>query len=65
MGKLSQVRPDRLQEAIDTINPIFEKACRVMDGHSQPLESLGHAPTLEEAEADWKALTQARDTYIA
>lgn len=65
MGKLSQVRPDRLQEAIDTINPIFEKACRVMDGHSQPLESLGHAPTLEEAEEDWKALTQARDTYIA
>lgn len=65
MGKLAKVRPDRLQAAIDTINPIFEKACRVMEGHSQPLESLGHAPSLEEAEADWKRLQGARDAYRA
>lgn len=65
MSKLSKLRPDRLQKAIDTINPIFEKACRVMEGHSQPLESLGHTPSLEEAEEDWKSLQDARDEYRA
>lgn len=65
MGRLDKVRPDRMQAAIDTINPIFEKACRLMEGHSQPLESLGHSPSLEEAEEDWNRLREARDAYIA
>jgi AAA domain len=65
MGKLDKVRPDRLQAAIDAVNPVFEKACRVMEGHSQPLESLGHTPSLEEAEEDWKCLREAREAYIA
>jgi ABC-type multidrug transport system ATPase subunit len=65
MGKLEKVRPERLQAAIDTINPIFEKACRIMEGHSQPLESLGHTPSVEEAEEDWKRLQEARDAYRA
>jgi hypothetical protein len=65
MGKLAKVRPERMQVAIDAINPIFEKACRVMEGHSQPLESLGHAPSLEKAQDDWKTLKEARDAYRA
>lgn len=65
MGRLANVRPDRLQAAISAIVPIFEKACRVMEGHSQPLESLGVSPSLDEAKADWAALQAARDAYKA
>jgi hypothetical protein len=63
MGKLTNVKPDRLQAAISAIVPIFEKARRVMEGHSQPLESLGVTPSLDEAKEDWAALQAARDAY--
>jgi hypothetical protein len=64
MTKLDQVRPDRLPAAIATIKPIFEKACRIMEGHSQPLESLGVTPSLEDAKKDWAKLQAARAAYL-
>lgn len=64
MTKLDQVRTDRLPAAIATIKPIFEKACRIMEGHSQPLESLGVTPSLEDAKKDWAKLQTARDAYL-
>jgi ATPase subunit of ABC transporter with duplicated ATPase domains len=65
MGTLSNVRSDRLQAAIDAIVPIFEKACRVMEGHSQPLESLGVVPSIDDAKKDWAQLRDAREAYLA
>jgi hypothetical protein len=65
MSSLASVKTDRLDAAITTILPIFEKACRVMEGHSQPLESLGVTPSLSDAEADWDKLRNARKKYIA
>ena len=65
MGKLENVKPERLATAIAAVNPIFEKACRIMEGHSQPLESLGVAPSLKDAEEDWGKLQKARDDYLA
>jgi hypothetical protein len=64
MTKLDHVRPDRLPAAIAIIKPIFEKACRIMEGHSQPLESLGVTPSLEDAKKDWAELQAARDAYL-
>jgi hypothetical protein len=34
-----------------------------MEGHSQPLETLGVRPTLEELEQDWAELQSALDKY--
>jgi hypothetical protein len=65
MTKLPQIRGDRLDAATDVILPIFEKACRVIDGHSQPLETLSIRPTSDELEADWTALQEALAAYKA
>jgi len=65
MTKLSQIRGDRLDAATAVIMPIFEKACRIIDGHSQPLETLSIRPTSDELEGDWKALQEALAAYKA
>jgi hypothetical protein len=65
MTKLSQIRGDRLAAAIEPIMEIFEKACRMMGGHSQPLETLAVRPTLDEARKDWEEAQAARDAYLA
>ncbi|HXB65418.1 MAG TPA: AAA family ATPase [Solirubrobacteraceae bacterium] len=63
MTMLPQIKGDRLAAATDVIAPTFEKACRIMEGHSQPLETLSVRPTLEELEKDWADLQAARAAY--
>lgn len=63
MTALSKIKGDRLAEAVGVIQPIFEKACRIMEGHSQPLETLAVRPTLEELEQDWADLLAALEKY--
>jgi ABC-type transport system involved in cytochrome c biogenesis ATPase subunit len=65
MTRLAGIKADRLDAAISVIDPIFLKACRIMDGHSQPLETLSVRPTLEEMEKDWADLQAARTAYLA
>ena len=65
MTKLPQIKGDRLAQAISTILPIFEKGCRIFQGHSQPLERLSVRPSLAELEQDWGDLQAARDAYLA
>lgn len=65
MTLLPQIRGDRLAATTEAIVPVFERACRVMEGHSQPLETLSVRPTLEELEADWATLKDARSAYLA
>jgi ABC-type transport system involved in cytochrome c biogenesis ATPase subunit len=64
MTALDKIKADRLSDAVGVILPIFEKACRIMEGHSQPLETLGVRPTLEELRKDWAELQVARDKYV-
>lgn len=64
MTKLPQIKADRLTAARDVIQPLFEKACRIMTAHSQPLEVLSIRPTLEELKKDWAAAKQAREAYL-
>jgi len=64
MTKLPEVRADRLAPAIEVISRIFEKACRVTDAHSQPLETLGAQPTLQDLKDDWKEAQDARAAYV-
>jgi ABC-type transport system involved in cytochrome c biogenesis ATPase subunit len=63
MTALPNIKTDRLDAAIAVILPVFEKACRIMEGHSQPLETLGVRPSLEELEEDWADLQQALEEY--
>lgn len=65
MTALPKIRGDRLEAATAVLLPIFEKACRHMAGHSQPLETLNVRPTLEECSNDLKAVLDARAAYIA
>jgi hypothetical protein len=64
MTVLPQIRSDRIEAATKVVLPIFESACRITDAHSQPLETLGIKPTLEELKKDWAALEGARKAYL-
>lgn len=63
MTNLAKIKPGALPAAIETVNRVFEDACRYIDGHSQPLPTLNVSPTLAGLEAHWAELTQARASY--
>lgn len=65
MQNLDRIKPDRLSAAIAVIHSIFERACRYIPGHSQPIETLDVRPTIEELERDWLALQDAQKAYAA
>ncbi len=46
MTRLANIKVDKLEEIIPKIGVIFDEACRYIDGHSQPLVTLGVSPTL-------------------
>lgn len=63
MGNLAKIKFEALPGAIEKIIPIFERASRYFEGHSQPLATLGVAPTLKELKDDWAQLTKIRSEY--
>jgi len=63
MTTLDQIRCDRLPAAFAAITPIFERCCR-MPLHSQPLQTLGIRPTLDDLKQDWASLRAAREEYL-
>ena len=65
MTALPKIKPDRLAQATEVIFRIFEKACRITEAHSQPLETLGIQATLEDLKNDWNEAKEARNAYKA
>ena len=63
MGGLRNVRPDRLGAAITVVEDLFNRACRYIPDHSQPLPTLSTRPTLAEAQTDWQTAQDAVRTY--
>lgn len=63
MGGLRNVHPDRLPAAITVIEELFDKACRYIPDHSQPLPTLSSRPSLAEAKRDWKSAQDAVKAY--
>jgi energy-coupling factor transporter ATP-binding protein EcfA2 len=63
MTKLDQINVGKLQESMAAITPIFEKCCRYVASHSQPLETQGIRPTLDELKADYDAVLKAREPH--
>ena len=64
MTCLSNIKAGLLDAAVGVILPIFERACRATPAHSQPLETLGARPKLNDLKTDWDALQKARATYL-
>jgi ABC-type transport system involved in cytochrome c biogenesis ATPase subunit len=65
MASLPDIKVGALPQAIETVSDLFERACRYIDGHSQPLASLGVSPTLEGLQDDWKSAQECRKNYLA
>jgi len=63
MTVLPSIRADLLPELIEVVTRIFEDACRFIDGHSQPLASLGVAPSLAGLEAHWDELKNCKKAH--
>ena len=63
MTKLEQIRIDKLKESMSAITPVFEKSCRYIASHSQPIETQGIRPTLDELKADYKTILDAREPH--
>jgi energy-coupling factor transporter ATP-binding protein EcfA2 len=63
MTKLDQINVGKLQESMAAIVPIFEKCCRYVASHSQPLETQGIRPTIDELKADYDTVLKAREPH--
>lgn len=60
MTRLSKIKTDKLGEIIPKVTEVFEEACRYIDGHSQPLPTLGVSPTLTDLKRHWAELQGLR-----
>jgi len=63
MTKLDQINVSKLQEGFAALGPVFEKACRYIASHSQPIETQGIRPTLDELKKDYKTIIDARQPH--
>jgi ABC-type branched-subunit amino acid transport system ATPase component len=64
VNSLKNIKTDRLDATIGVVVPLYDKACRMILGHSQPLETLSVRPTLTELKEDWQALLEARSAHV-
>ncbi|KUH70724.1 hypothetical protein AU184_03740 [Mycolicibacterium novocastrense] len=64
MTVLPKIKATALPAAVEVVTRVFEEACRYIPGHSQPLPTLGVAPTLSGLEAHWKELQDCRKAYL-
>jgi hypothetical protein len=63
MTALPEIKTKKLEAAITVIWEKFEKGCRMTEAHSQPLETLGTKPSLDELRQDWRALQETLKAY--
>jgi len=63
MTKMDKINVGKFQESMAAIMPVFEKSCRYIASHSQPLETQGIRPTLDELKADYDTVLKAREPH--
>lgn len=63
MTKLDKINAEKLQESVASIVPVYEKSCRYIASHSQPLETQGIRPKLDELKKDLETVLDARDPH--
>lgn len=64
MTRLSKIDSTRLDAAIAVIEPLFDRACDRMTGHSHAIEYTSIKPTYAELDEDWKKAVKARQDYM-
>ena len=64
MTSLARIKVSKLDDTFDTVTTVFDNACRYIDAHSQPLITLGVAPTLSQLQDDWSKLQKCRSEYL-
>jgi len=64
MSRLPKIRAARLPGAIDAVVAVYDRACRAIASHAQPLETLNVRPSLADLEADWARVQEAREGYL-
>lgn len=64
MTSLPNIKVGALPAAIATVTDVFDRACRYIDGHSQPLPTRGVSPTPQNLEDDWKLLQACRKEWL-
>jgi hypothetical protein len=63
LTKLDKINVGKFQDGMAAIVPVFEKPCRYIASHSQPIETQGIRPTLDELKADYKTILDARQPH--
>jgi cation transport regulator ChaC/energy-coupling factor transporter ATP-binding protein EcfA2 len=63
MTRLDKINVGKLQESVAAIVPIYDKSCRYVASHSQPPETQGIRPTLDELKADYETILKAREPH--
>ena len=63
MTKLQQINVHELHDSMKAVIPVYDKSCRYIGSHSQPVETQGIRPTLDELKADFEALLGAREHH--
>jgi energy-coupling factor transporter ATP-binding protein EcfA2 len=63
MTKVEKINVGELQNSMSAVMPAFEKACRYIASHSQPIETQGIRPTLDELKTDFAAVLKAREPH--
>ena len=65
MTKLEKINVGKLQDSIAAMMPVFDKSCRYIASHSQPPETQGIRPTLDELKTDFETVLNAREPHKA
>jgi energy-coupling factor transporter ATP-binding protein EcfA2 len=65
MTKLDKINVGKLYESMAAIMPVFDKSCRYIASHSQPPETQGIRPTVDELTADYDTVLKAREPHKA
>ena len=65
MTKLDKINVGQLQGSMAAIMPVFDKSCRYIASHSQPPETQGIRPTVDELTADYDTVLKAREPHKA
>lgn len=65
VGKLKDIRADRLPAAAEVICRVFDRACGIIDAHAMATETLGTTPDLQDLKDDWKDAQNALAAYKA
>ena len=63
VGKLKDIRLEALPKAIEQVCPVFDRCCRIIRSHKQPIETLNVRPSLEDLQKDWDVLQEVHKAF--